>query len=130
MNRTTSHRELFGASAAMLLLSAPEAGAADPDARLLALCAECVDLEGVLYRLCLADTEHDPQHKAAEDAANARQQAVMLEIASIPARTTAGLAAKARAVRAFYELNPPEDGYAAGGMLWSLVLDAAGLTLA
>jgi hypothetical protein len=31
-----------------------------------------------------------------------------------------------RAIHAVYVLNRPEDGYPAGAMLWSLVLDAVG----
>ncbi len=138
MSAPTTRRGILGtaglaAAAAMVATGAAPATEGD-DARLIALCAECVELQRVYNRTCWASDGQDRTHGSAEtaralqifEATDERQQAVMQEIATIRARTPAGLAAKGRAIFAFYDPEPPEDGYVAGDMLWSLVLDAAG----
>jgi hypothetical protein len=137
MTARATRRQVFGASAAMLLMGATEAGAAkaaELDGELIALCAEVERLNTEEAGLIWADDAQNPRYKtlgqpealAALRAASARLQDVLEQIAAMPARTPEGLRAKAQAVHAFFFGMPPEGGCPAGDALWSLVCDVAG----
>jgi hypothetical protein len=141
MTARTTRRQVFGASAAMLLIGATEAGeakAAELDGELIALCAESEWLEADYLRLCWASDWGHPKHGTAEQqaalaafsAVGVRQQDVLAQIAALPARTPEGLGAKARAIHTFFGDSPPEEGLPCGDALWSLVCDVAGRVMA
>ena len=132
---TTSRRALFGATAGLALSSAlpAVAGPVTPDAELLALCAKFVAGEAE-YRAHLAkmvsESEAGNENLADDHEDSAAEvgdlgQSLLEQIAKLPARTSAGHRAKAATVHAFYEPDF-DDSFAAGRVLWSLVLDLVG----
>lgn len=135
MIAATRRAVLAGATASFVPAAALSGiPAASPDAQLIALCAECERLEAVYAANCWSSDEQHERHDtpAQREAllvfneAGDRQQAVIAQIAALPAFTLDGLRAKAQAVHAYFVGAPPEGGSPCGDMLWSLVCNAAG----
>jgi hypothetical protein len=129
---STSRRELFGSSAALLLLAAPAAGAekaAELDGALIRMCDDFT-FRNQAWGVLLRQIDAMPQG-AAQDALQAQADALSggyrerrMEIADIRARTPEGMQAKARAAAAECDDDPPPDC----DIMWSLVNDLLGRT--
>jgi hypothetical protein len=139
MAKHPQRRNLFGAGAAMLLLGATEAGPAkaqELDGELLAACARFLQAEAKWRRLndlvCAAETTfgvHAPEVGRAEaerDAHGLECHDAAAAVCLLPARTPEGLRAKAQAVFAFYQPDPPEARSIVGPAMWQLVCEVAG----
>ena len=101
MSAPTTRRDLFGASAAMLLLAAPAAvpaKAANLDSELLDACAAFDDLERQIkevWRLPVP-IEEEEAREAAEEPLKVLQGPLLDRICTLKATTPAGCIARAR----------------------------------
>ena len=122
------------------LLAAPRELVAQPDAELIAAAAEVCSLEAdSIHLLRAADLAKSdpgyggPDHLAAEAALKAgqtAQNAALVRLADMPARSLAGLRAKGDALAAYYGGDIPEDEAPCGALLASLLDDLTGLGVA
>ena len=109
----------------------PAGATVEPDDELIAAAGRIVELEGELLRLLLltdvhADAPRTPEleaNEAAEEAVSDEQHATGEWLAETPARTRAGLQAKARAIKAYNAGMPQHDMI--GRLTASLVDDLA-----
>jgi hypothetical protein len=100
-----------------------------PDAELIALSAEAVQLEHDYRRLCWASDDTDERYNtpagrralARFNAVSARQDVVFGLLAELTPTTIAGLSAKARAVVAYYGNDTPNDDGLAAPAMWSVI---------
>jgi hypothetical protein len=131
MSARATRREVFGASVAMLVVGAAEAGsakAAELDGELLAACARFHWLEGEYGRLCrLTDWPLNHIMTPAEEALQARFDAIAEQqrelgerLAEAKPRTPEGLRAKARATLAYMNDDPSKDDENLSGMIGRL----------
>jgi hypothetical protein len=131
----STRRQLFGASAAILLIGsagAGEAKAAELDGELIAACARFTWLEGEYGRLCrLTDWPAEHAHTPADEALATEFEAVRDEqfelgewLAETEPRTPEGMQAKAGAVLAYLGDEQP-DGMI-GRLRLSVLRDMAG----
>ena len=105
------------AGTALNVATLPAAAAQDPDAKLIATAARLIELDGEFARLLLLtdvdpDAPRSPELEAneeAEQAASEEQQAAGEWLAETPARTLAGLQAKARASQTYNAGWPQHD---------------------
>ena len=138
MTARATRRQMFGSSAAMLVLACPAAGAikaAEIDGELLAACAQFQQLqvERVLLHPIADVMPPTPRSIQAEETLDAlREEEDNLGdiIAKAPARTPEGLQAKAAAILAFWGgssgRDPLDLSCVHERMEWSLVQDVAG----
>ncbi len=118
---TTSRRALLGGSAALAASTAlpvAAAAAAHPDAALLAACDRFQRAEAEDRRLCTVQCEAERKHGHgsaefraawAVYATHPEHWDAAREVCSLPATTMAGARAKAAAVWAFYQPDPPAN---------------------
>jgi hypothetical protein len=114
--------------------SRPAVAWVNPDAALLAACAELVRVEAEYGRLCWAEDDCDPRHQthdgpgtlAAFIKVHEREHELQEQVANTQAMTLLGMRAKAQALLAFYNGTMPEDGTRNGAVLASLLHDLAG----
>lgn len=127
MNRTQTRRMLLGAALALPAAPLALAGvipSAEPDAELVRLCHEAIACETRADALTMAVNEvllSDPRWSAAFDEARLlmdRYNQVLEQVERIPARTGAGLRAKAELVRV--HMHPDQDDF---GVVHSLLHD-------
>ncbi len=133
--RASGRRALFtGTGAALLGTGLPVGAEAAPDAdsALIAACARYVRAEAEWRRL--GDLHGDqrsgtPEYRAAWSAMcpfrDGEYATATAAVCDLPARTRAGLRAKAAAVIAHFDPDPPDDGPMAAAM-WQIVSAVAG----
>ncbi len=105
------------AGTALNVATLPAGAAQNPDAKLIATATRLIELDGEFARLLLLtdvdpDAPRSPELEAneeAEQAASEEQQAAGEWLAETPARTLAGLQAKARAIQTYNAGWPQHD---------------------
>jgi hypothetical protein len=123
-----SRRAVLGTFAALPLAAlpaVPPAAAPDPDARIIALCAEFTALEQRWQVACCAakTTEEEDAARAIRDEISPRQAEILDELWDTPAKTQAGIRAKAEAAVVWApDFLDRLDGGSDGGDLVLMVL--------
>ena len=126
MSASTGRRQLFGTSAALLVLSAAPAGpgkAAELDGELLEVAAgiAAIDRQFATWnkaRASVSDADWREELAAYWELAD--------RVASLPARTPEGLQAKARVLRSVYDSLAGHEGDRISEHVHSLVRDMLG----
>ena len=129
-----SRRQMLAAALALLVTgsSVSTAGGSTPgEGDLIVLCTEFHESEAAYGRALRVwdtwpegDTGGEASAEAVCEALSKRHGQVMEAIATRPACTAAGAAAKAKAVAAFFDIDGPPESVSEM-MLWSLVRDVA-----
>ena len=119
---------LAGAAAALGSGGLPVVAAAAPgaDADIIAVCDRYVAAELEWQRLLYIGDAAGTEDVANAFAADVRADAMDAVADLPPATTMAGLRAKARAVVAFYDPDPPDSGCVLDDQLWEVLLALTG----
>jgi hypothetical protein len=136
----STRRDLLGTAAAAAAMGGAKlarGAAPNPDARLVALCADCSKIEAECRRLgALCDVPSDawlPDGlEEAYDQSVADKRMTLDTIAALPASTPAGIQAKAQVIWDFFADDERtktmfEQNYPIRRVLWSLVEDGVAL---